>query len=174
MLKDKTPQNFKVQYLSKWTYLCNATRRRRFALVLSLSDNAWMDYTQKPWVIQFPPGKSLAHVHHITSVSAPLDIIHTSTESLHLLEGIKAEAFNKRLNLSDKWDKCIHDLFAALIPSEGSSPHFLYLQNILWHAKTGPSGAAGCQFTVKSNQERVWRRSQHPARQQERWCLEGR
>lgn len=41
--------------------------------------------------------------------------------SLHLLEGIKAEAFNKRLNLSDKWDECIHDLFllfAALILSE--------------------------------------------------------
>lgn len=42
--------------------------------------------------------------------------------SLHLLEGIKAEAFNKCLNLSDKWDKCIHDLFllfTALILSEG-------------------------------------------------------
>ena len=79
--------------------------------------------------------------------------------SLHLLEGIRAEAFNKRLNLSDKWDKCIHDLFllfAALIPSEGIP---LCVPAEKWDILTprkkkkrrGPFGAAGRQFTVESN-----------------------
>lgn len=57
--------------------------------------------------------------------------------SLHLLEGIKAEAFNKRLNLSDKWDKCIHDLFllfAALIPSEGILFRTCWKSGILPHS----------------------------------------
>lgn len=77
--------------------------------------------------------------------------------SLHLLGGIKAEAFNKRLNLSDKWDKCIHDLFllfAALIPSEGIPFRTCRKWDLLHHSVTlrkGPFGAAGCQFTVKSN-----------------------
>lgn len=77
--------------------------------------------------------------------------------SLHLLEGIRAEAFNKRLNLSDKWDKCIHDLFlpfTALIPSEGIPFHTCVKWDILHHSvmfEKGTFGPAGCQFTVKSN-----------------------
>lgn len=76
--------------------------------------------------------------------------------SLHLLEGIRAEAFNKRLNLSDKWDKYIHDLFlllTALILSEGV-PLYTWNRDILHHCvmlEKRPFGAAGCQFNVKSN-----------------------
>lgn len=76
--------------------------------------------------------------------------------SLHLLEGIRTEAFNKRLNLSDKWDKCIHDPFlpfAALIPSEGIPLHTCGKWDILHHSVTlerGPFRPAGRQFTVKS------------------------
>lgn len=74
--------------------------------------------------------------------------------SLHLLEGIRAEAFNKRLNLSDKWDKCIHDLFlpfAALILSEGIPPPLRTCRTWDIPLQKGPFGPAGGQFAVKSN-----------------------
>lgn len=72
-----------------------------------------MTYSISTWKsLQLP-------VHHIRS-----SIGYNShlNGSLHLLEGIRVGALNKRLNLSDKWDKGIHDwflLFTALIPSQG-------------------------------------------------------
>lgn len=76
--------------------------------------------------------------------------------SLHLLEGIRAEAFNKRLNLSDKWDKCIHDLFllfTALIPSEGIPLRTCTKWDILHHSvrlKGSPLDQKGAKSPSKA------------------------
>lgn len=96
--------------------------------------------------------------------------------SLHLLEGIRAGAFNKRLNLSDKWDKCIHDLFllfAALIPSEGIPPRTCLRNWVILHRSVkldeGPFGPAGRWFTGEKQLEKYSMKVTEPRPQRQGW-----